>query len=286
MALNDPGTVNALRQCGLLKFFKIQGMRAQLRLLEYLVHMWDVNQQVFHVGVHVLSLDIEDIYFLTGLSHRGAHVTLTGGRGGGLPMSEYIHRHCEPEAERRKGKVAIRGVQDLTLRTILFTIAWMAGSASPHMALQSYFQYAIECTEPRVFNWCDGVLRSMKTQLTKRKNGDLKQFGYGSILVSFFLERVPHLRLQVEWGIPAPRDPRMKWWCDLMARHVAGPIVKYNDAFFDWLRPQILMIDDYAYVGLDFRGDPNLVLPEGFQWGNLGKKDILFFIVFLWIFRI
>jgi hypothetical protein len=29
MALNDPGTMNSLRQCGLLKFFKVQGMRAQ-----------------------------------------------------------------------------------------------------------------------------------------------------------------------------------------------------------------------------------------------------------------
>jgi hypothetical protein len=37
-----------------------------------------------------------------------------------------------------------------------------------------------------------------------------------------------------------------------MARHVAGPIIKYNDIFFDWLRPQMLMVDDYAYVGLDF----------------------------------
>jgi hypothetical protein len=54
--------------------------------------MWDSEQQVFHVGVHVLSLDIEDIYFLTGLSRRGARVTLTGGRGGGFPMSEYIRR--------------------------------------------------------------------------------------------------------------------------------------------------------------------------------------------------
>ena len=65
-----------------------------------------------------------------------------------------------------------------------------------------------------------------------------------------------------------------------MARHVVGPIVKYNDEFFDWLRPQILMIDDYAYVNLEFWGDPDLVLPEGFQWGNLGKKDILLFIFF------
>jgi len=195
MALNDPGTINALRQCGLLKKFKIQGMRAQLRLLEYLVHMWDIDQKVFHVGVCVLSLDIEDIYFLKGFSHHGAHVTLTGARGGGLSMSKYICRYCEPDAERRKGKVAIIVVRDLTLWTILFTLACMAGSASPHMALQSYFKYVVECTEPRVFNWCDGLLRSMKTQLTKSKNGDLKQFGYGSILVSLFLERVPHLHL-------------------------------------------------------------------------------------------
>jgi hypothetical protein len=61
-----------------------------MRLLEYLVHMWDVDQQVFHVGAHTLSLDIEDIYFLMGLYHFRSHVTLTGGRGGGLPMSEYL----------------------------------------------------------------------------------------------------------------------------------------------------------------------------------------------------
>jgi hypothetical protein len=101
--------------------------------------MWDLDQQVFHVGVHTLSLDIDDIYFLIGLSRWGYHVILTGGRGGGLPMSEYCHLHYVPEAERKKGKVAILGVQDLTLRTILFTIARMAGIYAPHMALQSYF---------------------------------------------------------------------------------------------------------------------------------------------------
>jgi hypothetical protein len=63
-------------------------------------------------------------------------------------MSEYCHLYCVPEAERSKEKVAIWGVQDLTLRTILFTIVHMDGSTAPHMALQSYFQYAIECTEP------------------------------------------------------------------------------------------------------------------------------------------
>jgi hypothetical protein len=94
-----------------------------------------VDQQLFHVGVHALTLDIEDIYFLMGLSRHGYHATLTRGRGRGLPMSEYVHRYCVFEVEKSKGKVAIWGVQNLTLRTILFTIARMAGSASPHMAL-------------------------------------------------------------------------------------------------------------------------------------------------------
>jgi hypothetical protein len=85
---NNLGTVASLRDCGLLKLFRIPGMSAQVRLLEYLVHMWDMDQQIFHVGVHTLSLDIEDIYFLTGLSWCGYHVILTGSRGGDLPMSE------------------------------------------------------------------------------------------------------------------------------------------------------------------------------------------------------
>jgi hypothetical protein len=84
------------------------------------------------------------------------------------------------------------------------------------------------------------------------------------------------LHLQVEWVIPAPQDPRMKIWCGLMSRHVTDPIVKYNDPFFDWLRPQLLMVDGYVYDDLEFRGDLDLVLLEGSQWGKLGKNHILF----------
>jgi hypothetical protein len=86
------------------------------------------------------------------------------------------------------------------------------------------------------------------------------------------------LRLQAEWHFSGPRDPRMLRWCRLMARHVAGPIVKYDDIFFDWLQNQMLMVDDYAYVGLDFRGYPDLALLEDAQWGDLGKKYTNFFL--------
>ena len=48
--------------------------------------------------------------------------------------------------------------------------------------------------------------------------------------------------------------------------------VKFGDPFFWWLRDQILVVEDYAYVGTDFGKDPNLPLPPGEQWGDIGKK--------------
>jgi hypothetical protein len=106
-AENHPPTIAALRDCGLLKYFCIPSMRAQVRLLEYLVCMWDPDQQVFNVGAHTLAIDIEDIYFLTRLSRCGSHVILTSSRGGGLKMSEYCNQYCVAESKRKKGKVAI-----------------------------------------------------------------------------------------------------------------------------------------------------------------------------------
>jgi hypothetical protein len=88
---NDLGTVMSLRECGLFKFFKIQSMRLQPRLLKYLIHMWDVNEQSFRVGVHTLTLDIEDIYFLIGLSFYGSRVSLAGSRGDADP---HLSRVC------------------------------------------------------------------------------------------------------------------------------------------------------------------------------------------------
>ena len=44
VSLNDPGTIEALRDCGLLKYFRLSGMRQQLELLQFLVHSWDPTE--------------------------------------------------------------------------------------------------------------------------------------------------------------------------------------------------------------------------------------------------
>ena len=49
--------------------------------------------------------------------------------------------------------------------------------------------------------------------------------------------------------------------------------MNFGDAFFKWLQDQMLMVEDYAYAGTYFTGDPDLPLPPGGQWGDIGKKQ-------------
>ena len=40
------------------------------------------------------------------------------------------------------------------------------------------------------------------------------------------------------------------------------------------------MVDYYGYAGIDFRNDPDLVLPEGEDWDTaLGKKILYLFLL-------
>ena len=51
-----------------------------------------------------------------------------------------------------------------------------------------------------------------------------------------------------------------------MARTGGGRAkVKLKVAFFHMLRDRILMIEEYAYIGTDFRDDPDLPLPPSAQ---------------------
>ena len=47
----------------------------------------------------------------------------------------------------------------------------------------------------------------------------------------------------------------------------------YDDDFYIWWERQLPALEQFPYAGMDFRGDPNLVLPPGGAWGELGKKN-------------
>ena len=39
----------------------------------------------------------------------------------------------------------------------------------------------------------------------------------------------------------------------------------------------MIFVEDWPYAGIDFRGDPNMLLPAGEQWDDGGKPLDLFF---------
>ena len=77
-ATNDPATIEALQNCGLLKYFWVPSMKAHIHFLEYIIGMWDLDQENFVAGVHILPIEVEDIYFLTSLSMREAKNIYSG----------------------------------------------------------------------------------------------------------------------------------------------------------------------------------------------------------------
>ena len=68
--------------------------------------------------------------------------------------------------------------------------------------------------------------------------------------------------------------------------------VNFDDPFFQWLRDQLLMVEEYAYAGTDFSGDLDLLLPPSGKWGDISKKQktlkwqLCFFILMFYIFYV
>ena len=66
--MEDKNELDSLQGCGLLKFFKMLNMKSNTRLLEILVHYWSEKEDAFVIDQMPMRIEIEDIYFITGLS--------------------------------------------------------------------------------------------------------------------------------------------------------------------------------------------------------------------------
>ena len=91
-------------------------------LLEHILCMWNLEKQYFEVGAHVLTIEVEDIYFLTGLLRRGAPISLTSSCGGEITTQELINHHCIHGTRTSGKKIPIKALVDGPLWTVLFTM--------------------------------------------------------------------------------------------------------------------------------------------------------------------
>jgi hypothetical protein len=63
--------------------------------LQLFVDYWDSDSESFNLDGQPLRIEVEEIYFLTGLSHWGEVVNLKArGAGSGIKIEEYIDAHC------------------------------------------------------------------------------------------------------------------------------------------------------------------------------------------------
>jgi hypothetical protein len=157
-AINHQPSLDALRGCGLYKYWAIPGMRAQVRFLEWLVERWNVQEQCFYIGGQQLEIEPSDIYFLTGLPNRGEQLNLAGTRPGGQSLDSLRADWCLPDRHHAKG-IEIKYISRRELMVLAFTVTRLCG-AQPHYILPPDPRCVCQLIALRgtIFNWCDAVL--------------------------------------------------------------------------------------------------------------------------------
>ena len=63
--MDNDRCMDALRDCGLNKFFLTSCLQAQLELLQYLISIWDEDQENLVLRDQELELEVSDVYFIT-----------------------------------------------------------------------------------------------------------------------------------------------------------------------------------------------------------------------------
>jgi hypothetical protein len=171
VALRSPCTRATLRACGLLKFFKLQKMKKEILLLEHIIILWDVTKQGFRIGTQLLTIELEHVYFLTGLSKIGAPIALFGQRALPEQVGVYLAHHCVPEERLVGGRIPIKDIRELPLWYIFFSITSVTRSTSAHLASRSQIAYGVQFLEPTLFNWSAGFLQNVKEQVSRCRMG-------------------------------------------------------------------------------------------------------------------
>ena len=114
----------------------------------------------------------------------------------------------------------------------------------------------------------------MKKKLIDCKIVRLQNFGFGSILSTFFFEQVPGISPKVDIATHGFWDLAQWRWANVMHRLGGGRVANpYPGELFPWWWRQLITIDDYPYVGIDFCGDPDILLPPGLAYGDIGKES-------------
>jgi hypothetical protein len=281
-----PAVRASLAASGLLKFFECPLIRAQEYLLQFLIEMWSPDRHCFLVrGEQIAFTAVEDIYFLTGLPFRGTPLPAVPVLPRDTHLRTVAERYCSGEHYMTGTSVSISGIDALLHRCIAAMIVRVYGSRATHRISggELFLMERVVVGRER-FAWGLTLHAQMIAQLDHCRSRGAGEFAFGSILVAYFLERVPMLRPRVLLEAPGVREPRLRWWSQILVRHGGGEGGHYftAQAAQIWRQmPQVIL--QYPYAGVDFRGDPDMVLPPGEVFDHRGMLCTLGVLIYAMI---
>jgi hypothetical protein len=265
MAIEDLGVHVTLATCVLLKFFECPLIWVQEYLLQFLIQMWSPDLHCFMVwGEKIAFTTVEDIYFCIGILFRGTPLPTVPVLPRDVALVTVGRRFCSG-ANFMSGTVVSIGAMDaIAHRCIAAMIVRVHGS----LAMQQISGGQL-CVMERVlvgehFAWGLTLHVRMVGQLDHCRSTDIGEFAFGSILVAWFLERVPMLRPRILLGAPGARESRLRWWSTVFLHHGGGESGHlFTTEVTQVWRQMSQVILQFPYAGVDFREDPDMVLPLG-----------------------
>jgi hypothetical protein len=209
---------------GLLKFFECPLIWAQEYLLQFLIEMWSPEQHCFLVrGEQVAFTAVEDIYFLIGIPFRGIPLPVVPALPRDTDLAEVTERYCSGGHYMTGSSMRISAIDVLLHHCVEVMIVRVHGTRAPHRISGSELLLMERVVVGREqFSWGLMLHAQMVAQLDRCRSTGRGEFSFGSILVAFFLERVSALRTRVVLEVPAVRDPRLRWWSEILVRHDGG----------------------------------------------------------------
>lgn len=157
------------------------------------VSYWDLVSDAFMLDGQPLRVEVDGIYFLTGLSQWGEIASFKARNIGGMTIEEYIASYCARGTQKVGSQILMAHITRLDLRIILATIQRIVGYVASHQVSCIQMFYAVRCLNPTIYDLCTTLLGCIEAQLTFCKEGKTHNFGFGSVLCSLFFERVPGL---------------------------------------------------------------------------------------------
>jgi hypothetical protein len=268
-----PAVRASLAASGLLKYFECPLLRAHQYLLHFLIEMWSPRQHCFFVrGEQVEFTAEEDVYFLTGLPFQGTPMLTAPVMPRETDLAGFARRFCSGGHFMTGSAVRINALDVLLHQCVASMIVQIYGSTAPHRMSGGELSLMERVVVGRErFAWGMALHSQMVAQLDRCRSSGRGEFTFGSILVAFFLERVSALRPRVVMEVPEVRHPRLRRWSEILARHGGGEGGHYfmEQVAQIWRQtPQLIL--RFPYAGVDFRNDPDIVLPPGEAFDDRG----------------